>query len=412
MFGGATMALDMNVATQADSRAIEARYNSGAYGKRDITIVRGSGATVWDDHGRAYIDCTSGYGTANIGHCHPAIQQAIAHQAGTLISCQEAFYNDRRAELLAALAAVVPAGLDRFFLCNSGTEANETALKFARLATGRTAVVAAQRGFHGRTMGALAATWEPQYRQPFEPLVAGVRHVPYDRLEAIDQAIDESVAAVLLEVVQGEGGVRPASPGYIAAVAELCRARGALLILDEVQTGFGRTGRMFACEHDGVTPDMLCMAKSMAGGLPMGAVALGARVTGIRPGAHGSTFGGNPLACAAAIANLQVLQQERLIERAAATGARLLERIRQIQAPVVRDVRGLGLMIGVELRDKVRPFLNELQAREVLALPAGTTTIRLLPPLVIDDDQVDAVVSAKSDTLPAWQPQRAEAASG
>jgi LysW-gamma-L-lysine/LysW-L-ornithine aminotransferase len=405
------MAVEMEVAF-GDFRTIEARYNSGAYGKRDITIVRGSGATVWDDRGRAYIDCTSGYGTANIGHCHPAVQQAIAHQAGTLISCQEAFYNDRRAELLETLAGAVPTGLDRFFLCNSGTEANESALKFARLATGRTAVVAAQRGFHGRTMGALSATWEPQYRQPFEPLVAGVRHVPYDRLEAIDQAIDESTAAVILEVVQGEGGVRPASPGYIAAVAELCRARGALLILDEVQTGFGRTGRLFACEHDGVVPDMLCMAKSMAGGLPMGAVALGERVTGIRPGAHGSTFGGNPLACAAAIATLDVLRRDRLAERSATVGARMLEQLRLVQAPVVRDVRGLGLMIGIELRDKVRPFLNELQARGVLALPAGTTTIRLLPPLVIDDTQVDAVVTAVGEALRTWQPDRAEAAGG
>jgi acetylornithine/LysW-gamma-L-lysine aminotransferase len=243
-------------------------------------------------------------------------------------------------------------------------------------------------------------------------MVAGVRHVPYDRLEAMVTAIDESVAAVLLEVVQGEGGVRPASPGYIAAVANLCRARGALLILDEVQTGFGRTGRLFACEHDGVAPDMLCMAKSMAGGLPMGAVALGERVTGIRPGAHGSTFGGNPLACAAAIATLEVLRRDRLVERSATIGARMLEQLTQVRAPVVRDVRGLGLMIGIELRDKVRPFLNELQARGVLALPAGTTTIRLLPPLVIDDAQVDAVVTAVGEALRTWQPHRAETAGG
>jgi len=402
----------MNAAAISNSRDVEARFTSGVYGKREVTIVRGAGALVWDDAGKEYVDCTSGYGCANVGHAHPAVQAAIAGQAATLLSCQEAFYNDRRAELLQVLSSIVPAGLDRFFLSNSGAESNEAALKFARLATGRTGIVSTQRGFHGRTMGALSATWEPAYRQPFEPLLPNVRHVPFDRLQAMDQAMDETVGAVILEVVQGEGGVRPATPGYVPAVASLCRERGAMLIVDEVQTGFGRTGRMFACEHEGVVPDLLCMAKSMGGGVPIGAVAIGPRVQGLRPGTHGSTFGGNPLACAASIAAIGVLRDEQLAQRAAVVGQAMLERLRRLQAPGIREVRGVGLLIGIELRDRVRPLLTTLQEHGVLALPAGTTTLRLLPPLVIGDAQVERVLNVLEQVLTAWRPGRTEATHG
>lgn len=377
----------------------EARHGSGVYAKRDITVVRGEGAWLWDDQGRRYIDCTGGYGTAGVGHAHPAVVRAIAEQAARLISCPEMFHNDRRAELLEALAAITPDGLDRFFLCNSGTEANEAAIKFARLATRRTGIVAAQRGFHGRTMGSLSATWEPHYREPFAPLVPDVRHVPYDRVEAMEAAIGEQTAAVILEVVQGEGGVRLASPGYLPAVAALCRKRGALLILDEVQTGLGRTGRMFACEHEGVIPDLLCLAKSLGGGVPIGAVALGPRIPDLPAGSHGSTFGGNPLACAAAAATIRVIREEDLPDRAARAGERLLARLRGIRSPRVREVRGMGLMLGVELRERVRPTLQALQARGVLALQAGLNTVRLLPPLVIGDEQIEMVVAAMDEAL-------------
>ncbi|MDB5075902.1 MAG: [LysW]-lysine hydrolase [Chloroflexi bacterium] len=406
------MAVTAGPAVRSSSRDVEARYTSGVYGKRDVTIVRGEGAVVWDDTGKSYLDCTAGYGTANIGHAHPAVTAAIARQAGTLVACQEAFYNDRRAELLELLASIVPAGLERFFLCNSGSEANEAALKFARLTTGRTGVVATQRGFHGRTMGSLSATWEPQYRQAFEPLVPGTTFVPYDRLAAMEEAISDTTAAVIVEVVQGEGGVRPASPGYLAAVAELCRQRGAMLIVDEIQTGFGRTGRMFACEHESIVPDLLCVAKSMAGGFPIGAVAIGPRITGLRPGLHGSTFGGNPLACAASIATIGVLQEEGLPDRAAVTGAAMLEQLRALNIPVIREVRGLGLMIGIELRDRVRPTLNALQERGILALQAGSTTLRLLPPLVISEEQVQQAVATIEQALRLWQPGQADARNG
>lgn len=396
----------MIAATRAQE--VEARHTSGVYAKRDLTIVRGEGVWLWDDRGQRYLDCTAGYGTANLGHAHPAITRAIAEQAGTLIACPEFVYNDRRAELLALLAEITPPGLDRFFLCNSGAEANEAAIKFARAVTGRTGIVAAQRGFHGRTMGALSATWEAHYRNPFMPLVPEFSHVPYNRLEALDAAITERTAAVILEPVQGEGGVRPAAPGYLAEAARLCRARGALLILDEVQTGFGRTGRMFGCEHDGVAPDLLCMAKSLGGGMPIGAVAIGPRARDIPVGTHGSTFGGNPLACAAAIAVIRALREERLPERAAEVGAQFLAGLRRIESPRIREVRGLGLLLGVELREKVRPTLLALQARGVLALPAGATTLRLLPPLVITDEQVDHALAAVAEVLqaPVAEPAR------
>jgi LysW-gamma-L-lysine/LysW-L-ornithine aminotransferase len=360
----------------------------------ELTIVRGLGAEVWDEAGRRYVDCVAGQGSANLGHCHPAVVRAVQEQAARLLSCPATLGNDARAALLRRLAEVTPPGLDRFFLCNSGTEAVEAAMKAARLTTGRPGIVAARRGFHGRTLGALSATWERAYREPFEPLVPGVRFVPFDDVAALEAAIDETVGLVLLEPVQGEGGVYPASPGYLRAAADVCRERGALLALDEVQTGFGRTGTMFACDAEDVAPDLLCLAKSIAGGLPMGALAFGPRVEVFPPGAHGSTFGGNPLACAAAVAAIGALVDERLPARAAETGAYLLDRLRGLDAPQVRVVRGRGLMIGLELRGRVRPVVAALRQRGVLALVAGLTVLRLLPPLVITREQCDEVVEA------------------
>jgi acetylornithine/LysW-gamma-L-lysine aminotransferase len=373
---------------------LESTYTSGVYPKRPLAIVRGSGARVWDADGNEYIDCVGGQGAANLGHAHPAIVAAVSEQASRLITCPEIFYNDRRAELLAALAAAAPAGLSRAFLCNSGTEAVEAAIKFARLSTGRREIVACMRGFHGRTLGALSATWEPKYREPFEPLVPGFRHVPFNDLAALEAAIGDATAAVLLEVVQGEGGVRPGDPAFLLGAQRLCRERGALLIVDEVQTGYGRTGRLFACQHHGLEPDLMPIAKSMAGGLPMGACLIGPRVGPIEKMSHGSTFGGNPLACAAALATLQVMADEELPTRAAELGALLLERLRAIRSPLIREVRGLGLLAGIELKTKVTPILQGLQARGVLALPAGATVLRLLPPLVIEQSDLERVADA------------------
>ncbi len=376
-----------------DTQALESRYTSGLYAKRPLTIVRGQGALVWDDQGRAYIDCVAGHGVANIGHSHPKVVEALRAQAERIITCPEMFYNDTRARLLERLGNLVP-GMERVFLCNSGTEAVEAAIKFARFSTGRAGIVAAMRGFHGRTLGSLSATWNKKYRAPFQPLVPEFSHVPFNKPAALREAVTENTAAVLLEAVQGEGGIHPATPEFLQTAQEVCRERGALLIIDEIQSGMGRTGKMFAFQHSGVQPDLVTLAKGIAGGVPMGAVLIGERVAPLKPGIHGTTFGGNPLAAAASLATLDVLEGENLPQRAAETGAYFLERLRSIQNPLIREVRGAGLMIGVELKQKVAPVIQSLMAHGVLALPAGMTVVRFLPPLVITTAQIDTVVAA------------------
>lgn len=375
------------LAEALDLNTLEDQHSSGVYLKRDIQIVRGEGAHLWDVEGNCYIDCVGGQGAANLGHAHPAILDAIQQQAADLISCPELFHNPVRARYQAELCRT--AGMPRVFLCNSGTEANEAALKIARLKTGRTGIIATMRGFHGRTMGALSTTWEKTYREPFQPLIPDVTHIPYNNIERLREALDENTAAVILEVVQGEGGVHPAAEGYLQAVQELCRTNGTLLILDEIQTGFGRTGYLFAHQHEGVQPDLLCLAKSMAGGLPMGAVLLAESVGELSPAAHGSTFGGNPLACAAGLAVLDVLENSDLIEQARTRGEAVRAFLREnLSEQAAREVRGRGLMIGIELRGKAAPILKLLQERGVLALPAGPSVLRMLPPLVISDEDL------------------------
>jgi LysW-gamma-L-lysine/LysW-L-ornithine aminotransferase len=371
--------------TSLDLNTLEETHSSGVYIKRDLQIVRGVGARLEDADGNSYIDCVSGQGAANLGHCHSAVVVAIREQSETLISCPELFHNPIRARYQAALCEA--ANMPRVFLCNSGAEAIEGALKFARLSTERTGVISTMRGFHGRTMGALSLTWDKNYREPFLPLLPNITHVPYNNLERLSEALNESIAAVVVEVVQGEGGVHPAQDGYLQAVQSLCHENGSLLIVDEVQTGFGRTGYLFAHEHDGIQPDLLCLAKSIAGGLPMGAILIGDRVSQLTPATHGSTFGGNPLACAAALATLETLQNNDLIERARIRGEEALAHLRgNLPQSTIREVRGRGFLIGIELRGKVAPVLRELQARGVLALPAGQTVLRLLPSLVISDE--------------------------
>lgn len=383
----------------SEIKTLENLHTSGVYAKRDLTIVRGEGATLYDEDGNAYIDCVGGQGAANLGHAHPKIVAAITEQAGKIISCPEMFYNDTRAELLAKLTSLAPKGMDRAFLSNSGTEAVEAAFKFARYSTKRTKIIATMRGFHGRSMGALSATWNKKYRSPFQPLIPGIKHVPYNKLEKLDAAIDENTAAVILEAVQGEGGVYPGDAEYLLGAQKLCRERGALLIMDEIQTGFGRTGKMFALDHYNLQPDILCVAKSIAGGVPMGATLLGERVAELGKGIHGSTFGGNPLAAAASLAALNALVDEKLPEHAAEMGAYLVSELKKIDSPLIREVRGLGLMVGIEIKQKVAPYLKALTERGVLALPAGMTVIRLLPPLVITKEQIDEVVATLKEVL-------------
>lgn len=389
----------------------ESLYTSGVYSKRPIAIVRGAGAHLWDSEGKEYIDCVGGQGSANVGHSNPAVVRALTEQAERLTVATEIFYNDQRAMLEEKLVKLAPAraNINRVFLCNSGAEANEGAIKFARYHTGRSGIVATMRGFHGRTMGALSATWEPKYREPFGPLVPGFKHIPYDNLDKAAQAIDDQTAAVIVEIVQGEGGVRPGSREFLEGIAELAHARGALVIVDEVQTGFGRTGKLFASEHHDLAPDLISVAKSMAGGLPMGAVLIGANVRKLEPQIHGTTFGGNPLVCAAANASLEYLVEHDLAGRAAELGPYVLGRLGRIESPLIRNVRGLGLMLGVELKIKVTPVLQALMDRGVLALPAGPNVLRLLPPLVIEKRDLDKVVDEIEDVLARFEGEMAKA---
>lgn len=377
---------------------IENKYTSGVYAKQTLTIVRGQGASLFDENGVEYLDCSSGHGVANLGHAHPKIAEAIYKQANTLITLFETFPNDQRAMLMEKITALVP-GMDRVFFCNSGTEAVEASFKFARISTGRKNIIAAMRAFHGRTFGSLSATFNKKYREGFEPLLPGVSHVSYNNIEALDKAVNEETAAVILEVVQGEGGVYPASLEYVQAARRICNERGALLIIDEIQSGFGRTGKMFAIQHFGVTPDLLTCAKSLAGGVPMGAVLIGPNVKNLTPGVHGSTFGGNPLSCAAANAALDVMKDEDLPGQTAAKGAYLMEKLKALQSPNIREVRGLGLMIGIEMKQKVAGYIKALQERKIIALNAGMTVIRLLPPLVITYEQIDHLVDVLADVL-------------
>lgn len=383
----------------------ESKYTSGVYSKRPAAMVRGKGARLWDSDGKEYIDCVGGQGSANIGHAHPAVTNAIAEQAARLSVATEVFYNDQRAMLEEKLVQIAPpqAKINRVFLANSGAEANEGSIKFARYHTGRQDIVSTMRGFHGRTMGALSATWEPKYREPFAPLVPGFKFIPYDNLDKAAQTIDENTAAVILEIVQGEGGVRPGSREFIEGIAKLAHERGALVILDEIQTGFGRTGKMFASEHYDIEPDLMSVAKSIAGGLPMGAVLISERIRKLEPQIHGSTFGGNPLICAAANATIDAIQAENLPQRAAELGEYALGRLKRIESPLIRDVRGLGLMLGVELKIKVTPVLQELMSRGVLALPAGPNVLRMLPPLVIEKADLDAAIDQIEQVLTTFE---------
>ncbi len=385
--------------------AVEEQWLGGTTARRgDTVMARGEGCWLWDVEGKRYLDLTAAQGVAMLGHCHPVLSAAIAEQAHQLIACPNFVYNDTRARFAAALGAVLPAHLNHIFLANSGAEAIDGAIKLARLATKRTGLVSTMRSFHGRTIGALSLTWEPKYREPFQPML-DVTHVTYNNLAKLDAAVNETTAAVFVETVQGEGGVNLGNAAFLQGVQRICRARGALLIIDEIQTGFGRTGKWFGHQHFDLQPDIICMAKGLGGGFPMGGLAYTDQVqASLYAGAHGSTFGGNPLACAAGLATLQVYQDEHLIERSAQMGEFLRQQLGEAlhDRTIVREVRGVGLMVAIELREKVGPYLKALmEDKGVLALPAGANVLRLLPPLIISEAEIEIGVRAIADVLPA-----------
>jgi acetylornithine/LysW-gamma-L-lysine aminotransferase len=380
----------------------ENRLMANVFAKRPLVITRGEGALVWDIKDKEYIDCMGSYGVALLGHSHPKVVAAVCKQAETLISCHASLYNSKRTEFLQKLMSITPTGLNKAFLSNSGAESVECALKLARKFTGKPEIIAVMGGYHGKTMGALSATWDKKYRQPFQPLVPEFKHVPPDNLEKLADAITDKTAAVLLEPIRGEGGVRVPPDGFLQGARELCDEKNVLLILDEVQTSFGRTGKLFACEHWGVTPDVMCLAKPFAGGLPIGiTVAKEDVMASLKIGEHSSTFSGSPLVCAAACAAIDVLVKDKLAERAATLGGYFKAKLEELQAKynIVKEVRGLGLMLGMEFRYEVRNIILKTMDRGVLVLDAGRNVLRFLPPLVIKKEQIDKSVSVLDEVI-------------
>jgi acetylornithine/LysW-gamma-L-lysine aminotransferase len=369
------------------------------FGEKPIEIERGDGPYLYGADGTEYLDVGASYACVPLGHGHEAVTGAVRDQLERLTYVQASYPVGSRTALYERLADVAPGDVGKVWLCNSGTEANEAALKFARSATERTSILAATRAFPGRSMGSLAATWKDEYREPYEPLAGDVEFVPYDDAAALADAVDESTAAVILEPIQGEGGINPASDDYLAAAREATSEAGAALVFDEVQTGLGRTGTMWACERAGVVPDVVTTAKGLGNGLPVGATLCRDWIADDF-GSHASTFSGGPVVAAAADATVSTLVADDLPARAGDLGDYLQRELRSAVGDDVRDVRGEGLLVGVEVKRGANRLLRDLAIDHgVLALPAGRTVLRLLPPLTVERDHVDAVVDAVAEVV-------------
>jgi putrescine aminotransferase len=380
----------------------------GGFGDVEVSA---QGCMVRTASGAEFLDCLGGYGVFTLGHSHPDVVAAVRRQLDRMPLSSRTFFQAPLADLAERLAALAPGQLQYSFLCNSGTEAVEGALKIARVATGRTRFVSTVGGFHGKSMGSLSATGREVFRKPFDPLVPGFVHVPFDDIDAAEAATDDQTAGIVVEPIQGEGGIRCPGPDYLRRLRELCDRSGALLILDEVQTGLARTGAMFACEHWGVVPDIVTLAKALGGGvMPIGAVIstppIWEKAFGENPLLHTSTFGGNPLACSAGLATLEVIERDGLVERARVLGNRMLAGLRQVQAQspdALADVRGMGLMIGVEfkVKDVAELSINGMARRGVIAAYTlnNPYVIRFEPPVVITEDQVDRAIAAFGESV-------------
>jgi acetylornithine/LysW-gamma-L-lysine aminotransferase len=375
---------------------------ANVFAKKPIVALKGRGALLWDINGRKYVDCTSAYGVAVVGHCHPKVVSAIKTQAELLIACHSSLYNSTRSDFLNKLMSITPVGLKKAFLANSGTESVETAIKLARKYTRKPEIIAFVGGFHGKTMGSLSATWRKKYREPFKPLVPEFKHVPYGKIERVKEAISEKTAAVIVEPIQGESGIRIPPENFLKQLKEVCSTNNILLVFDEIQTGFGRTGKLFACEHTNVIPDVLCLAKAVGGGVPIGVTVTREEImSALKLGEHTSTFSGNPIICAAAAAAVEVVVDEKLSQRAERLGKYFMEGLKALQDKykIIREVRGMGLMIGMEFRFDVLNLILKALERNVLVLDAGRNVLRFLPPLVITESQIDRVISVLDDVI-------------
>jgi acetylornithine/LysW-gamma-L-lysine aminotransferase len=389
-----------------DPYEVEDRLLLKTYVKRRIAIISGRGSEVFDDKGRRFIDLTSAYGVAILGHSNPVIVEAIMNQLKKISSCHGSFYNDARAEFLEEVSRFTHRFFHKMILVNSGAEAVDLAIKTAFRKTGRSRIVAARRGFHGKTLGALSATWNPEYKKGLEHIMGEkVVFAEYGDAEDLKNKVDEETAAVILEPVQGEGGIRIPPTGYLKAASEIASDKGALLILDEIQTGLRRTGTFFAFEKEDVTPDIALLAKGVAGGIPAGITFFSEEASTVaEPGFHTSTYGGNPLACAAGAATMRLLREEvtrESVEERSRIFCEKLETLKNLR--IVREIRISGLMIGVELKVRSKPFVDMLEEKGVLALTAGPTVVRLLPPLNIPLNLVDEACSIILETMRSYE---------
>lgn len=386
--------------------AADAAHYMPVFSRYPIVLERGEGCTVYDADGKAYLDFLAGIAVNALGHAHPALVRAIAEQAGKLIHCSNLFYTAVQAQLATRLAAL--SGLDRVFLANSGAEANEGAIKLARKwgqakQAGKGRVVSAIHSFHGRTLATLMATGQPKYQAGFDPLPTGFSYVPYGDLAALKAQMGADVCAVLLEPIQGEGGVHVPAPGYLAAVKALCQEHGALLIFDEIQTGVGRTGKMFAYEHEGIKPDIVTLAKGLAGGVPIGAFLASEEVAqAFSPGDHGSTFGGNPLASAAALAVLDVIEEQDLLAQAENMGryfSNKLQGLAQEFPSLVKEVRGRGLLLGMELTKEGRGIVLACMEHGMIINCTAGNVLRFVPPLIVTEVEIDRLVAVLAEVF-------------
>ena len=375
----------------------EDQYMGNLYQRFPVTVEKGKGAHVWDVDGKEYIDCMGGYGVALVGHQNQRVNDAIKEQVDKIITVHSSLYNKTREEFLKTLIGLAPKGLTQVHLNNSGAEAIEAAIKFARKFTGKKGMVAMKGSYHGKSYGALSLTFNPKYKKAFAPLVEKVSFASYGDIESLKEAIDDDTAFVILEPIQGESGIIVAPDGFLQDVRKLCDEKGILLIFDEIQAGLGRTGRLWACDHWNTAPDILCLAKGIAGGVPMGATLVRPDIlASMSKGEHSSTFGGNPISCAAGIAALKSITEDGLIENSEKMGKLFREGLEKLKEnhTMIREIRGKGLMIGVEMKFEVRDILMGLIREGVLMLYSGRNILRILPPLVITEEDVTKVLHA------------------
>jgi acetylornithine/LysW-gamma-L-lysine aminotransferase len=375
----------------------EDQFMGNLYQRFPVTIEKGVGSHLWDIDGKEYIDCMGGYGVALVGHQNQRVNNAIKDQLDKIITVHSSLYNKTREEFLKTLIGLAPKGLTQVHLNNSGAEAIEAAMKFARKFTGKKGMVAMKGSYHGKSFGALSLTFNPKYRKAFQPLVEKVSFVSFGDMESLRSAIDDDTAFVILEPIQGESGIIVAPEGFLQEVRKLCDEKGILLIFDEIQAGLGRTGRLWACDHWNTVPDILCLAKGIAGGVPMGATLVRPDIlASINKGEHSSTFGGNPLACAAGTAALKAITEDGLIENSEKMGKIFKEGLEKLKEKhtMIREIRGKGLMIGIEMKFEVKDILMGLIREGVLMLYSGRNILRILAPLVISEEDITKVLHA------------------